>query len=158
MLKSVEIDLDESYCSLIKNGRWSALAERMGSSPLLWVLVALGPVIAGTLGSLWPTEIKNSFRLSFSLVGINWAATSFWVAIFVTGLSFGLGQWAQSRASGALRVMVRRLQTLPPQWLSLCISRLISSGIQPSYSYITIPQHYTARNRTSNKGRSWRNR
>lgn len=114
MLKSVELDREESYWSLIGRLQFRALAERVGSNPLLWVVVALGPVVAGVSASFWPEEIKNSLQLTRSFSGTSWPATSFWLAIFVSGLSFGLGQWSQSRAGAALRVMIRRLQTLPP--------------------------------------------
>lgn len=62
MLKSVELDREESYWSLLGRWQFRALAERVGSNPLLWVVVALGPVVAGVSASFWPEEIKNSLQ------------------------------------------------------------------------------------------------
>jgi len=72
-------------------------------------------VAAGALASFYPERIKAVTLPSFGPgTHLDWVATSFWFAIVLTGFSFGLTQFSQSRAGASLRTMVRRLQTLPP--------------------------------------------
>jgi hypothetical protein len=89
--------------------------EVVGASPWLWIVTAVCPVAAGALASFFPDRIKVGYYSAlWPQTSFDGVATAFWGAVALAGLSFGIGQWAQSRAGANLRTMVRRLQTLPP--------------------------------------------
>jgi hypothetical protein len=114
MLRS-GVDSGESFWKLCRERRWTEAAEVLGAAPWLWVITAVCPVAAGALASFYPEQIKAGFYPFFwRHTSFDWVPTAFWSAVALAGLSFGLAQWSQSRAGGALRSMVRRLQTLPP--------------------------------------------
>ena len=114
MLKQAA-DGGDDFWTLLKKGRYGDAFEVLGGAPWLWVVVAVCPVIVGVLASFWPERIKAGLRpVFFSGTDFDPVPTLFWIAVLLTGASFGVTQWSQSRAGGALRTMVRRLQTLPP--------------------------------------------
>ncbi|MGU3628013.1 hypothetical protein [Comamonas sp. C24C] len=114
MLKE-SFDNDFGFWFLVKKRRFKEGFAVLGATPWLWVVTALCPVAAGALASFYPAEIKESTSLFFFSEKIfSPVATFFWLAIILTGLSLGLAQWSQAMAAGALRSMIRRLQTLPP--------------------------------------------
>ncbi|ALM81600.1 hypothetical protein [Bordetella sp. N] len=114
MLRS-GIDSGESFWRLVFSGRFADAFEVLGAAPWLWVVTGLCPVTAGALASFFPERIKaGTFAAFWPGIYFDWVATLFWLAIVLTGFSFGLTQLSQSRAGASLRTMVRRLQTLPP--------------------------------------------
>lgn len=94
--------------------RWESFRAVASRGPLLSLLVAIAPLIAGLCASVDPSGITRTTVAFFSSTPIAPVVTLFWISVLVTGLAFGLSQSQQAATTRSLVEVVRRLQTLPP--------------------------------------------